>query len=83
VFFIVDEDAREGEREKVGPQEAAAVHGVAPSLADASDGGEPARRDAAEDLGEHVVRQTFQLILVIRVVPGHRDDVVANWRSAI
>jgi hypothetical protein len=50
VFFIVDEDAREGEREKVGPQEAAAVHGVAPGLADASNGGEPARRDAAEDL---------------------------------
>ena len=53
----VDEDAGERARKEVRAQQAAVVDEVAPRLADAAARGEAARREAAEDLREHVVRQ--------------------------
>ncbi|KAK1626322.1 hypothetical protein QYE76_000637 [Lolium multiflorum] len=48
VLVEVDEEAGEHEREQVGAQEAAAIHGVPPGPAHAAGGCEPARRHAAE-----------------------------------
>jgi hypothetical protein len=57
VLVEVDEEAGEREREQVGAQHAVAVDSVAPGPADAPGGGEPARRNATEDVGYNVVRQ--------------------------
>jgi len=53
----VEEDASDGERQEVGAQQAAAVDGALPLAADAPRRGEIARRQAAQDLSEHVLRQ--------------------------
>ena len=53
----VHEKAGEREREKVGAHEAVGVDHFAPGPADAVGGSDLARRDAAEDVGEHVFRQ--------------------------
>jgi hypothetical protein len=68
VLVKVDEEAGEREREQVGPEEAAAVDGVAPGLAHAAGDCEPARPDAMEDGREHVLRQARRLVLPLPVI---------------
>lgn len=69
MLVVVDEEAGEREREQVGAQEAVVIDGVAPGLADAAGGGEPAQRDAAEDVREHVPRQARRLVLHVLLPP--------------
>jgi hypothetical protein len=51
----VEVDAGESEREEIGSEQVAGVDDSAPCLADAAGHGEPARREAGEDVCERVV----------------------------
>jgi hypothetical protein len=61
-------------REKVGEQQAMSAHDGAPRPPDAVARGEVAGPEAAEDVGEHVVRQDF------RQIHGFRATLTADKR---
>lgn len=58
-----DEEAGKREREQVGAQKAMCIDGVAQGPVDAAGGSNPSRRDAVEDVGEHIVQRARQPVL--------------------
>jgi len=72
----VDEDAGQRAREELRAQQAVGVDDGAPRLADAPGRGQAARRQAAEDAREHVLRQQRR-----QVVPRHGFPASASsWQ---
>ena len=83
VRHVVDEDASERQRQEVWSQQAAGVDHRAPRRADAAGHGEAARREAAENVGQHVVGKHLRRVISARASHAH-SPITVGWvdRSA-